>query len=112
MPGSDGLHCAVGLLTRGALMRRLLVPFALLALLLVPVLHAPPMTLAADIPKLSGTITDRTGELDRNDPRIQPALDRLQRDHGVQLFVLFVDSTDDLSVTDYASRSPHGTRSG
>ncbi len=84
-------------------MKRLLVPVALLALLLVPAFHAPPVALAADIPRLSGTITDRTGELDRNDPRIQGALDRLQRDHGIQLFVLFVDSTDDLSVTDYAT---------
>jgi len=84
-------------------MRRLLVPVALLALLLLPAFHAPAVALAADIPRLSGTITDQTGEVDRNDPRIQSALDRLQRDHGIQLFVLFVDSTGDLSVTDYAT---------
>jgi uncharacterized membrane protein YgcG len=84
-------------------MRRLLVPVVLLALLLMPAFQAPPVALAADIPRLSGTITDQTGELDRSDPRLQPALDRLQRDHGVQLFVLFVDSTADLSVTEYAT---------
>ena len=84
-------------------MRRLLVPVALLAVLLLPAFHALPVALGADIPRLTGTITDRTGEVDRNDPRIQPALDRLRQDHGIQLFVLFVDSTGDLSVTDYAT---------
>ena len=84
-------------------MRRLLVPVALLAVLLLPAFHALPVALGADIPRLTGTITDRTGEVDRDDPRIQPALDRLRQDHGIQLFVLFVDSTGDLSVTDYAT---------
>jgi uncharacterized membrane protein YgcG len=80
-------------------MRRVIVFLALLA-----VFAAPATVLARDIPRLASQITDETGELSGSTSRIQPALDALRRDHRVQLWVLFVETTDNLSITDFATQ--------
>ncbi len=59
---------------------------------------------AADAPKLTGQITDLTGVLAPNRTEITTALDRLQRDHDVKLWVLFAKTTGSLSVTAYADQ--------
>ena len=43
--------------------------------------------------------------LDGRTSEIQAALDKLLRDHGVQLFVLFVDTTEGLTATDFADET-------
>src|SRR5688572_29385817 len=61
-----------------------------------PALAEPPF----DVP---GQITDRAGALGSGDEsRIQEALDRLQSEEGVQLFVVYVDSFDGTPPTDWA----------
>ncbi|HKG56243.1 MAG TPA: TPM domain-containing protein [Candidatus Limnocylindrales bacterium] len=60
---------------------------------------------AATIPQLRGPITDQTGVLSGGESRITDAIDRLERDHKVQLFVLFVQSTEDLNADDYVSET-------
>ena len=59
---------------------------------------------AADIPRLSDSITDQTGSLDDR-AAVQRSIDALLDDHDVQLFVLFVDTTEDLNAPDFASET-------
>jgi uncharacterized membrane protein YgcG len=59
--------------------------------------------LAADIPRLTGQVTDQTGVLEGQTADIQAALDELLADHGVQLFVVFVPTTDELNAPDFAT---------
>ncbi len=59
--------------------------------------------LAADIPRLDGRVTDQTGSLDTD--RVQSAIDDLNAATGIDLFVLWVRSTEDLTVTDYAQQT-------
>ena len=58
-------------------------------------------TLAA-IPTLGEAITDETGLLDEGRERIEAAQTRLFDATGVQLYVLFVETTDGMDVRDYA----------
>jgi uncharacterized membrane protein YgcG len=58
-------------------------------------------TLAA-IPTLGEAITDETGLLDEGRDRIEAAQMRLFDATGVQLYVLFVDTTEGMDVRDYA----------
>jgi uncharacterized membrane protein YgcG len=60
--------------------------------------------LAATPPRLADQITDQTGVLAGHEVDIRTALDRLQRDHAVQLWVLFVPTTDATSVTAFADQ--------
>jgi uncharacterized membrane protein YgcG len=60
---------------------------------------------AVDPPRLAGPVTDQTGALAGGASRIEAALDDLLTGENVQLFVLFVDSTDALSVTDFADET-------
>ena len=64
---------------------------------------ATSLALAADIPKLDGRVTDQTGSLDEG--RVQRAIDALSDSANIDLFVLWVRSTDDLTVTDYAQQT-------
>lgn len=60
---------------------------------------------AADVPKLTGAITDQVGALDGRTDEITTALDQVLAEHHVQLFVLFVATTGDLTVTDFADET-------
>ncbi|HEX5397375.1 MAG TPA: TPM domain-containing protein [Candidatus Limnocylindria bacterium] len=64
---------------------------------------ATSLALAADIPKLDGRVTDQTGSLDGG--RVQQAIDALSDRANIDLFVLWVRSTDDLTVTDFAQQT-------
>ncbi len=85
-----------------ALLRRALMTLALVVAGVAAVGATP--AAAQDIPPLTDAITDQTGVLadDRSD--IQDALERLFDQTGVQLYVLFVDTTDGLEVTEYAEQ--------
>lgn len=61
--------------------------------------------LGADPPRLQGAITDQTGVLAGSTDSIQSALDELLTTHHVQLFVLFVGSTDDRTSTAFADET-------
>jgi uncharacterized membrane protein YgcG len=56
----------------------------------------------ADIPRLQSAITDQTGVLSGRETDIQAALQGLFDDTGVQLYVLFVPTTGDMAMADYA----------
>ncbi|MFN2484811.1 MAG: TPM domain-containing protein, partial [Candidatus Limnocylindria bacterium] len=58
--------------------------------------------LAQDVPALREPITDLAGALDGDAGAAESALDELLQERDVQLYALFVDSTDGLSVTEYA----------
>ncbi|HYI21196.1 MAG TPA: TPM domain-containing protein, partial [Candidatus Limnocylindrales bacterium] len=84
-----------------ALLRRALMTLAP-AVVAVVLVVAP--TAAQGIPQLSDAITDQTGVLADDRPEIQDALESLFDRTGVQLYVLFVDTTDGLEITDYAEQ--------
>ncbi len=73
---------------------------ALLALLALAMLASPAR--AQEPPFLDEQITDLTGELDAGRDTVEDALASLQLEHGIQLWVLFTFTTDDLSATEYS----------
>lgn len=93
---SAGSHGACG---RIPIIRRSLFAGVLLALALSSTV------LAVDPPRLSGSITDQTGALSGSTDEINAALDDLLATSHVQLFVLFVASTDGLPSTDFADET-------
>lgn len=80
----------------------LLATMATVALLLFQGLAMTPVS-AQGIPRLAGQITDQTGDLAGSTAQVTAALDRLQGEQNVQLWVLFVDTTGGSTVTDYAT---------
>jgi uncharacterized membrane protein YgcG len=66
------------------------------------VLAIPAGGRAQTVPRLDTAITDETGLLDADRARIEDALERLFQETGVQLYVLFVESTDGVEIGDYA----------
>ena len=84
---------------RPPIARRSAVAAVLLALALTST------ALAADPPRLDGPITDQIGALEGATDEVDRALEALLDDHGVQLFVLFVGSTDDLTVTEFVDET-------
>jgi uncharacterized membrane protein YgcG len=60
---------------------------------------------AADPPRLTGSITDQTGALDGSTDDIDAALDDLLAQQRVQLFVLFVGTTGDLTATEFVDET-------
>ena len=74
----------------------------LLALVLGLALAVP--AAAATIPRLEVPITDQAGVLGPT-AEIETALDVLLEDHSVQLFVLFVDRTEELTVTEFVDET-------
>ena len=60
---------------------------------------------AADVPRLPTQITDQTGSLSGSTDEIQSTLDKVLDEHGVQVFVLFVDSTGDMTATDFVDET-------
>ncbi|CAN5303293.1 TPM domain-containing protein [soil metagenome] len=71
---------------------------ALLALLFAGV------ALGEDVPRLEGRVTDLTPGrvLSASRPQIESSIERLVNDRAVELFVLFVDTTGDRTVSGYA----------
>ncbi|MEW5990652.1 MAG: TPM domain-containing protein [Chloroflexota bacterium] len=61
--------------------------------------------LAAAPPRLDGAVTDQVDALGGEVDAVEAALADLLDEHGVQLFVLFVDTTDDLTVTEFADET-------
>jgi uncharacterized membrane protein YgcG len=69
---------------------------ALLAVAVIPASAEPP-------PALEGPVTDHAGVLD--EAEVAAAIERTLDEHGVQVWVLFVESTDGQPATDYASET-------
>jgi hypothetical protein len=69
----------------------------LLAALLTLLVGLSP-ALAADAPVLGDQTTDLAGAFDGREPEVDAALARLLADHDIQLFVLFVETTDGEAV--------------
>lgn len=88
-----------------------LLPRVILAALLALALVAPAAQ-AVQIPEIEGPITDQTGALEGAEPEIEAALDELLERHGVQLFVVFIPTTDGVPVTDFASGIAAGNSLG
>ena len=78
---------------------------SLLLILGALALALPTSVLAADIPRLEGPVTDRAGVLDGQVDDVEAALADLLDDQGIQLFVLFVDTTEELTVTEFADET-------
>ncbi len=57
--------------------------------------------LAQEVPPLRERLTDQAGVIE-NASRIEDAIEQLERDHDVQLWVLFVGTTGSQAVTDYS----------
>ena len=57
---------------------------------------------AEDILQLQGPVTDTTGSLAGAEDDIERAIDRTLDEDGVQVFVLFVETTGDRTAADYA----------
>jgi uncharacterized membrane protein YgcG len=79
---------------------------ALAAFLVVLALAAVAPVAAVDPPRVDRPVTDLVSELsaDQQDD-LEAAIDRVVREDGVQVFVLLVDSTVPLSVTDFAEET-------
>jgi len=71
-----------------------LVP-ALLAASAAPVLAEP-------VPRIDGAVTDLAGVLTGAEADVEAAIERTLDEHNVQVFVVYVRSTDDLTATAYA----------
>jgi uncharacterized membrane protein YgcG len=76
--------------------------FAVLSVVLCLAI-APGIAFAAGEPRLQDSVTDTAGVLSAGDEaRIADALQQLRDEHDVQLFVAFVNTTGDATVTDFA----------
>ena len=64
----------------------------------------PAVTLADDVPRLTGPVTDLTGALTGTGGKTTPAIEKLKRDTNVDLWVLYVPTTGSTPVTAYASQ--------
>jgi hypothetical protein len=64
-----------------------------------------PAVLAEDVLTLEGPVTDTSGVLAGGEGEIEEAIERTLDDHGVQVFVLFIDSTDGMAAADYAAET-------
>ena len=60
---------------------------------------------AAEIPSLDGPVTDRTGVLGGSVGDIESAIEDLLDEANIQLWVLFVPTTEDLNAPDYATEA-------
>jgi Tfp pilus assembly protein PilX len=61
--------------------------------------------LAVEPARLAEQVTDQVGALEGNIDEVQAALDEVRDRDGVQLFVLFVDTTEDLPITEFADET-------
>jgi uncharacterized membrane protein YgcG len=81
--------------------RRLAVVAALVGALAL----VAPGVRAEEVLRLDGPVTDPGGALDGRSADVADAIDSTLDAHGVQVFVLFVGSTEDLSARDYAAQT-------
>jgi uncharacterized membrane protein YgcG len=90
-------------------MRRLSVVLGLLGTLLTfgagPAMADPPL-------RVDQQVTDEVGALSGDESRVEEALSDLQSAEGTQLFVVFVDSFDDLSGEEWARQSAQRSQFG
>ena len=76
---------------------------AILTLVLLALAAVPAVARAEDPPLLEKRVTDLAGVLDGDVvTRIKTAVDRLESERRIQLFVLFVRSSDGTPIADYA----------
>jgi uncharacterized membrane protein YgcG len=80
------------------------IALALALVALVGVAPAAPAR-AADIPRLEGTITDEVGVIGDRGDEVLAAIDAVREKQGVQVFVLFVDTTQEMTVTDFVDET-------
>ncbi|MGZ9277193.1 MAG: TPM domain-containing protein, partial [Candidatus Limnocylindrales bacterium] len=66
---------------------------------------AAPGVRAEEVLRLDGPVTDPGGVLDGRSTDVAGAIESTLDTHGVQVFVLFVGSTEDLSAGDYAAQT-------
>jgi uncharacterized membrane protein YgcG len=76
---------------------------ALITTLLV--LFAPASAFAANVPRLAGAVTDSADVLDGRVDEVEVAITDLLKQQDVQLFVLFVDTTGDLTATEFVDET-------
>jgi uncharacterized membrane protein YgcG len=74
---------------------------------LVPALLAASAgaVLAEDIPRIDGPVTDLSGELAGSVDDIESAIEDTLAEDGVQVFVVYVNSTDDFTATEYVDET-------
>lgn len=84
-----------------ALSRAAMLTVALLATL-AAVMGLAPLVHAQDVPRLESAITDQTGLLEEDRPAVEDALGQLFDRTGVQLYVVFVNTTGELSIGEFA----------
>lgn len=76
---------------------------AVVASLLVLALALPPAARAQTPPRLEGPVTDLAGVLtDADRAAAEDGIEQLDAEHGVQLFAVFLDSTEDFTAAEYA----------
>jgi uncharacterized membrane protein YgcG len=71
----------------------------------VIVFGMPPVATAEEVIRLEGAVTDIAGALGGRTGEVEAAIDRTLDDHRVQVFVLFVRTTGDLPMADYAEQT-------
>src|SRR5215218_5441129 len=86
--------------TRSRVRRVILATLVALALVTPAALVAR----AADVPELRGPVTDETGVLSGGESTIESAVNDLVQSANVQLWVVFVPTTDTVSAGDFASQ--------
>ena len=64
-----------------------------------------PVVRAEGIVELENAVTDTTGVLIDSEGEIEAAIERTLQEDGVQVFVLFVDSTEGVATADYAAET-------
>jgi uncharacterized membrane protein YgcG len=70
--------------------------------ILALVFAVAPVIVAQHVPQLESAITDQVGALEGQESAVEDALQRLFDRSGVQLYVLFVESTGGMSIGEYA----------
>jgi hypothetical protein len=63
------------------------------------------MAAAEDVLRLDGPVTDSAGVLEGQASDVEGAIDRTLEQHHVQVFVLFVNTTGDVPMADYAQQT-------
>ena len=71
-----------------------------------------PAALAEGILQLTGPVTDSSGVLAGDEADIEDAIERTLDEHGVQVFVLFVNTTDGAPTADYAAETAQANSLG
>ena len=80
-------------------------PFPALVVALVLVIAVPALARAEDILRLEGAVTDSAGVLRGRVAEIETAVDRTLDAHRVQVFVVYVRTTGDRQMVDYAEET-------